>query len=182
MMIRLIKTPAGSAPEWVRESEVGLEMEALPIPTGEGPLGIGNLEVDLISGESFPSRGGYKVPALIFLSELFCKSPEAAGWFFRSIPLNAIMSGCLFFVFGPDEAIVISREIITRRTGPSTAPRFNVDAGAEHTQIIFIDMETGEKTVIFTRSKFSPEEYTQDPKGEMAEDGYFANFTFPDSQ
>lgn len=51
------------------------------------------------------------------------------------------------------------KEVITRRTGPDTAPRFSLNAAGESTQIAIRDTETGNVEVIFTGESFSEEEY-----------------------
>jgi hypothetical protein len=95
LVIKIIKTPVGSAPEWVREKWVGLELIAGRMPEDAK-------ECDFITHERSPNRGGYLVPKKIALRALGKKSVSAALWLENHL---ADLEGS--FVFGPDEAIKV---------------------------------------------------------------------------
>lgn len=53
------------------------------------------------------------------------------------------------------------KELIVRRTGPDSAPRFTLNAAAETTQIAVRDSGTGTVEVIFTGTFYSDEAYKE---------------------
>lgn len=76
--IRIIATPPGQAPEWVREAWVGIE---IPLTEQEsGLVGTGVL------GGPPENTGGYQVFGSDAFRALTLKSPEAAQWWLREAP------------------------------------------------------------------------------------------------
>lgn len=83
--IRIIATPPGQAPKWVREEWVGLEVnveENAPEP-GEG------IQLGVKAGKP-ENLGGYPVRTSDAISALRKKSPQAAEWWEINLPLGFI--------------------------------------------------------------------------------------------
>lgn len=94
--IEVIKTPAGPAPEKVREKQVGVQMPAEPLSPDD-------MEEDFANGKIFPSRGGFRVDTITAIRALQAKSLAAAYWFQeRTDQLSHHLS------FGPDEVKVVN--------------------------------------------------------------------------
>ncbi len=95
--VRIITTPQGEAPQWVREAWVGL---VLPLSvSGYSAAGLG-----VLSRER--SFGGYMVPTLHALRILEAKNADAAAWWYALYgKLDA--ADCLVF---NDEACEYSAE------------------------------------------------------------------------
>lgn len=77
--IRIIETPPGQAPEWVRNEWVGLEM-----PVAEGIPEEGWVQLGARLGKP-ENLGGYPVNTADALNKLTKKSPPAASWWLRHI-------------------------------------------------------------------------------------------------
>ena len=71
MKIRIISTPPGGAPEWVRKEWVGLEL-----PTVESS---GRPQVGATGGKP-ENLGGFQINGKVAIDALKEKSPEAAKW------------------------------------------------------------------------------------------------------
>jgi len=97
LIIRVVKIPAGPAPEWVRKEWLRLEMKAWKMP----PDG---KEHNFLKGELLPNRGGFLVDFSHAIEVLADKSPEAANWFIKHRNMMAGNS----LAFGPDEVEVLS--------------------------------------------------------------------------
>jgi hypothetical protein len=95
MNIRIIKTPAGEAPLWVREKWVGLELPlsqrlamnffGLGIGVLTGPQTIFGMLIGAFTGKLFFIRG-YKISVLDAIEVLEKASPEAAAWWKLNTP------------------------------------------------------------------------------------------------
>jgi hypothetical protein len=114
--VRVVRVPAGEAPEWVRQAWVGLE---LPLPddmpsrpmyhpsqgvlTGaKTPLG------QILSQLLRPRRTlGYSIEVLDAIAVLERSSPDAARWWREPVP--RMMHSGDRFVFGADEC----EEVVT---------------------------------------------------------------------
>lgn len=92
-VIKVIKTPAGEAPEEVRKKWVN----ALLVSTGPSD----GREVGVLSDELIPRRQGFRVEWNHALDVLHSISPEAADWFRN----HSLFSP--YLVFGADEVVVI---------------------------------------------------------------------------
>lgn len=94
MRIRIIKTPSGEAPIWVREHWVGVVLEA---EEHEGDTyGVTTL--------TKTNRNlGYSVDIKYALDRLAKRSPDAANWFLGSLAARWSLN----FVFGKDEVEVV---------------------------------------------------------------------------
>lgn len=108
MRVKIVKVPAGPAPEWVRKEWVGIELEAIIMPTRSTDLILdgGVSEIDFISKKLYPSRGGFVVEAKPALNTLKRKSDSGAAateWFLANVSKDMN-----YFAFGPDEAEVLS--------------------------------------------------------------------------
>lgn len=66
-------------------------------------------------------------------------------------------------------------EIITRYTGLFRQASFQLNGDGDNLQIAIRNHDTGEIEVIFTGSKFSPEEFKKSG-GQEKEDRYFSDF------
>jgi len=97
LIIKMVKVPAGPAPEKFREAWLGLELPA----KGEA---FAQPEVDFTTGEMVIRGKTYMVPKEAALKILEQKSPEAAQWFRIYFPPEME-----HFTFGIDEVEVISR-------------------------------------------------------------------------
>jgi hypothetical protein len=96
--VRIVKTPAGEAPEEVREQWVGL---ILPCPEGEEPThSIGH---GVMSG-AVSERLGYTVPAVIAIDILAMKDPRAANWWVSCTPYYTATAE---FTFRAEECEVV---------------------------------------------------------------------------
>ncbi len=71
--IQIVDVPPGQAPEWVRKSWVGLEMDAR---NSEGA----GLQLGVLGGQS-QNAGGYAVSTREALDALNRANPNAAEWF-----------------------------------------------------------------------------------------------------
>lgn len=97
MLIKIIKIPAGEAPEMVRQQWLGVVMEAIPTPTW-------TVETHVLSEKPLGNRKGYWVDHHHALVRLEQSSPGAAAWFRDHVdPMDAL-------TFGPDEAVVVENE------------------------------------------------------------------------
>ena len=104
--VKIITTPPGEAPQWVREKWVGLELplqqwSASPTTsrTGgvlSGPRGVSGILVHLVTG-NFQRQNGYKVNVLKAVAILERASPEAAHWWRTSAPHLMTPSRCFLF-------------------------------------------------------------------------------------
>ena len=81
--IRIVSTPAGQAPEWVREKWIGIE-----IPLAEQEEAGTQAGVFLGKPENLD---GYEVGTNDAIQSLREKSPEAADWWEKNAPLAAIV-------------------------------------------------------------------------------------------
>lgn len=80
--IRIVSTPPGQAPEWVRKEWVGVE-----IPVVEQP--VKGIQVGVRGGKP-QNKGGYEVNTADAIEALRKKSPEAAKWWEDNVPLASI--------------------------------------------------------------------------------------------
>ncbi|MEI8337934.1 MAG: hypothetical protein WCF92_02175 [bacterium] len=81
--IKIISTPPGQAPEWVREKWIGVEIP-VPMQALEPGLQMG------VKGGKPENSGGYQVNTSEAIEALRKKSPEAAEWWEENVPLAAI--------------------------------------------------------------------------------------------
>lgn len=97
--LKIIKTPAGDAPLWVREAWVGLVLEFMEIQSDES-----DAVVDASSKKRRkPRKNCWKVPQVPAYQVLRAHNPEAAEyWRQRGIPKTLKN-----FTFAEDEAIEI---------------------------------------------------------------------------
>ena len=80
--IRIVSTPPGQAPEWVRKQWVGVE-----IPLAEQKSG----GIQMVARGGKPENtGGYQVDTIKAVEALQKKSPRAAKWWEENVPLAAI--------------------------------------------------------------------------------------------
>lgn len=82
--IKIISTPPGQAPLWVREKWVGLVL-----PVAENDDGVGSLQVGVRGGRA-QNLGGYEIEtqkAIELLEEI---SPNAALWWKNNMNLEII--------------------------------------------------------------------------------------------
>lgn len=93
--IRIIKTPAGPAPEEIRASLVGLEMPAKKLP-------LWVMERDFATGRPIGNRMGIAVETETFLRIVGTRSEEAANRYFENIP-----PGMPYATFDPTEVEVV---------------------------------------------------------------------------
>ena len=77
--IRIIATPPGQAPDWVRQEWVGLE-----IPLDETPKLSGTIQMGVLGGPA-QHPGGFRVNTRVTLDLLQKKSPDAARWWRENI-------------------------------------------------------------------------------------------------
>ena len=78
--VKIISTPPGQAPEWVRQKWVGLDLPtSLPIANG--------IEMGVLGGK-VENRGGYHVNTEVAIEILEKKSPEAALWWTNNVPVH----------------------------------------------------------------------------------------------
>lgn len=98
--IRIVKTPAGEAPEYIREQWVGLVLPCkFREDEYEGTTGVATGKVT-----ATPRSECWIVPQVESLAILEGKSVEAANWFrSRGYPRPGFS-----FSFGPDEAEKVS--------------------------------------------------------------------------
>ncbi len=96
--IRITQIPDGPAPEEIRSSWVGAELNALRLPPGIP-------EIDFTSGRTVPGRGGYIVDATNALLALEKNSDVAAAWFRLNLPPDMPS-----LTFGLGEAEIIPQE------------------------------------------------------------------------
>ena len=76
--IRIIATPPGQAPEWVRKEWVGLELPTISQPPAGIQMGV--------HGGSAENTGGYVVDGQTAVTLLGKKSPTAAQWWKSHAP------------------------------------------------------------------------------------------------
>lgn len=76
--IRIVKTPRGDAPQWVRDQWIGLELPDLGPPQNHMSYG-------LITGTLRRHDHGCCVPMKVALDALTAKCPEAAKWFINKL-------------------------------------------------------------------------------------------------
>ena len=81
--VRIISTPPGQAPEWVRKGWVGVEIP-LPEQISEGGIQVG------VRGGKAQNVGGYRVVTSEAIEALQKKSPEATEWWMNNVPLSSI--------------------------------------------------------------------------------------------
>jgi hypothetical protein len=93
---RIIDTPAGEAPEWVRKEWQGLELPISPSQMRCEPEDNG-MTMGVLGGAPAPeNKYGFRVTGEVALELLAKKSPEAAAWWRRNAPHVASME----LVFG----------------------------------------------------------------------------------
>ena len=95
MNIRIVSTPRGQAPEWVRNEWVGL---VLPV-ADQSAKGV---QAGALGGRP-ENQGGYPVNTTVALEALESKSPEAATWWKSNLPL----ARCPQLVFGREFCEVV---------------------------------------------------------------------------
>lgn len=87
--IKILATPPGQAPKWVREEWVGVE---IPIPEQES----GGIQMGIQCGNA-ENTDGYQVETRAAIEALRIKSPEAARWweytFLLAFPPRLVFSG-----------------------------------------------------------------------------------------
>ncbi len=72
--IRIVKTPPGQAPQWVREAWIGVE---IPLPRQEG----GGVSMGVRGGSpDSRNRGGYQVDTATAIERLRSSNRGAAEW------------------------------------------------------------------------------------------------------
>ncbi|HSX48807.1 MAG TPA: hypothetical protein VLE44_00945 [Candidatus Saccharimonadales bacterium] len=81
--IRIVDTPPGQAPEWVRKEWIGLELPVEDVDL-EGGFSIG------IKGGKPENLGGYPIRTEDAISALKEKSPKAANWWINNVPLDLV--------------------------------------------------------------------------------------------
>ncbi len=81
--IRIISTPPGQAPGWVREEWIGVE---IPLSEDQSSTGV---QAGVKGGEA-ENVGGYQVDTSDAMDALKAKSPEAAEWWEENVPLHMI--------------------------------------------------------------------------------------------
>ncbi len=90
--IRIIDTPPGQAPEWVRKQWVGLELTVADEPQDDEP----RVQYGARGGAS-QNLGGYKIDAEVALGALAEKSLLAARWWEDHAPTAFLPSSMLVF-------------------------------------------------------------------------------------
>ena len=80
--IRIISTPPGQAPEWVRKGWINVE---IPLVEEEGS----GHQRGVLGGKP-ENLGGYQVNTIVAIAELKKKSPESAKWFEDNLCLPSI--------------------------------------------------------------------------------------------
>ncbi len=93
--IKIIATPPGQAPEWVREEWIGVEIPIPKQPSRGIQMGV--------RGGKAENAGGHQVDTREAMEALRKKSPEAADWWEQNVPLASIPS----LVFSKDVCEVI---------------------------------------------------------------------------
>lgn len=104
MNIKIVRRPAGEAPEWVRDEWIGLsltlaskrEREWRGLGVLSGPRGWVLQLWALLSGKSIKVKG-YAVNAKTAVDQLADHSPRAAAWWREHTP--QMLSGRRYFVF-----------------------------------------------------------------------------------
>jgi hypothetical protein len=112
-VIRVTSTPPGEAPLWVRESWVGLELQAYgnkpstckTVGVASGPRSRLGIIWHLLRGRTSKTVG-YVVESRIALSTLETRSPKAAAWFRDNAPLY-LRPGS-YFVFHGHSCTIVS--------------------------------------------------------------------------
>lgn len=94
--IRIVSTPPGQAPEWVRKEWIGVE-----IPLPEQKLSVIQMGV---RGGKAENVGGYQVDTSKAIEALQKKSPKAAKWWEENVPLTSIP----LLVFSKDVCELVS--------------------------------------------------------------------------
>ena len=104
--VRIIATPPGEAPQWVREKWVGLELplaqryrsarEHHGYGVLTGPRTIFGQFLGILRGRSLRERG-YAVRVLDAVAELERASPEAAAWWRTTLPHRMKPWRCFLF-------------------------------------------------------------------------------------
>lgn len=84
--IRIISTPPGQAPEWVRDEWVGVE---LPVEENTPSEDVGVLQLGINGGRP-ENLGGYPIRTQDAIEALREKSPEAARWWESNVPLGLV--------------------------------------------------------------------------------------------
>jgi hypothetical protein len=90
--IRIVRTPPGEPPEWIRRAWVGLK---LPLATGESKARCVPTE-GALSGEGPVFSMGYIVNGRKAVASLAAHSPEAAAWWRANAP-HVVSSGYQLF-------------------------------------------------------------------------------------
>lgn len=87
--IKIVKTPKGGAPKWVRNKWIGIELETDThhLPTR-----------DFVTGQASGQVGGYEILADKAIEALEQISPDAATWFREFFPIGSVKH----FVFDAD--------------------------------------------------------------------------------
>jgi len=93
--IKIIATPPGQAPKWVRDGWIGVEIPILKQPTGGIQMGV--------CGGKAENAGGHQVATHEAVEALRKKSPEAADWWKKNFSLASISS----LVFSKDVCQVV---------------------------------------------------------------------------
>ena len=114
MNIRIISTPAGEAPLWVREKWVGLELPLskndsstiIGLGTGvlTGPRTLVGQLLGAFLGKSFFVRG-YKVAVIEAIGVLEKASPETAAWWKSNAP--HLVKPKKYFLFRKEECQIV---------------------------------------------------------------------------
>ena len=96
--IKIVRTPAGGAPEEVRKEWVGVILPCAPI------LGFTDgIELNAVTGEKVPKRYCFHVPQIEAIEALEQKSPDAARWW-RELGYPYVDG---WFTFGENEAEIV---------------------------------------------------------------------------
>jgi len=112
-VIRVTSTPPGEAPLWVRESWVGLELQAYgdkpstyrTVGVASGPRSRLGIIWYLLRGRTSKTVG-YVVESRIALATLETRNPKAAAWFCDNAPLYLRPGSC--FVFHGNSCTIVS--------------------------------------------------------------------------
>jgi hypothetical protein len=117
--IRIVRTPRGEAPLWVREKWVGLE---LPLASGDhgprhaytsgvlsGPRNRLIALVRLLLGR-LPHQSGYAVEAVTAVAILANVAPDAASWWRQNVPRSQRAGRKLMFHSSACEIVNVASE------------------------------------------------------------------------
>jgi hypothetical protein len=87
--IKIIATPSGEAPEWVRKEWIGLELPVVEVDIENG------IQFGVVKGGPPQNLGGYSVETTNAIKILKEQSPEAAQWWLEN-PLLKFMDVLVF--------------------------------------------------------------------------------------